>query len=488
MFKTIKARLTAITLFILLIVFILQIATNFLFAETYYINRKSRIMQQAYNSLGQASYESDDKVIDIMSWYEDNSNLQFVIANSDFECIYNSKQYSFNQDKNKYKIRANFDFKEKHHLFTIDAKPLLKEKKNSKDILILYGILERGNNDFYILIRTPLQAIQEDMYETNQFILYVSAFALVLGGIIVYFFAKKIAKPIEEIDRIAQNVTNLDFSSRANESLVGDEIGRLAKNINIMADKLESTIFKLKFVNEELEKDIKYKTKIDSMRKEFVANVSHELKTPLSVLSGYTEILKDNVEGIDKDYYYNVILDEINNMSNLVTTLLEITSIENNLSVMKFEDINLTELVSTILYTNDILFTQKQINYSFKSDEHYYVSGNRLYLERAILNYLTNAIKYTENNHSIRVRIERNHKNIVITIFNEGTSIDTNDLTRIWERFYRGDKARTRDTEHNLGIGLYFVRTIMDAHNGKYGVRNIDNGVEFWLSLEELND
>jgi signal transduction histidine kinase len=486
MFKTIKVRLTVITLFILFVVFIIQLAANFLFAETYYINRKNKIMARAYQSVQNASKQGDDQILEIMSRYEDNSNLQFVLANQDLECIYNSKQYSFDQDKNKYKIKANFDFKEKIHLFSKDAKPILKEKKNNKDILILYGIIERGDSSFYVLIRTPLQAIKEDMYETNFFIIYVSGFALIMGTIVVYFFAKRTAKPIEEIDRIALNVTNLNFSTRASENFTKDEVGRLAKNINIMADKLESTIFKLKFLNEELETEIEYKNNVDKIRKEFVANVSHELKTPLSVLSGYAELLKDNINGIDQDFYYNVIYDEVQNMSNLVTSLLEITSIENGISEMVFEDINLTELVSNILYSNDILFTQKQLNYNFISDEHYYVSGNRLYLERAILNYLTNAIKYTEKNHSISVRIERNNKNIVLTIFNEGTSIDTEDLNRIWDRFYRTDKARTRDTEHNLGIGLYFVRTIMDAHNGKYGVRNIENGVEFWLSLEEI--
>ncbi len=486
MFKTIKAKLTIIILMILLVVFGIQLASNYLFAETYYVNRKSKIMQEAYDNIRSAAIQNNDSIVDIMGNYEDYNNLQFVIDNKDLECIYNSKQYSFDDDKNKYKIKANFDFKAKIHLFTQDAKPILKEKKNSRDILILYGIIERGDDDFYILIRTPLQAIKEDMYETNIFILYVSGFALVLGAMFVYFFAKKTAAPIEEIDRIALNVTNLDFSGRASESTSNDEVGRLARNINRMADKLEDTIIDLKTANDELEKDVEYKTKIDEKRKEFVANVSHELKTPLAVLNGYAEILNNNMTGIDKEYYHNVILDEVQNMTKLVTTLLELSSMENGLNNMELVDTNITELVSHVLYSNDILFTDRNLDYSLDADEHFYVLANKVYLERAITNYITNAIKYSEQDHVILVTIRRIKKNIVVTVFNEGNHILPNEMNQIWDRFYRADKARTRDDSKSIGMGLYFVSAIMNGHHGKYGVRNVDKGVEFWLSLEEI--
>jgi signal transduction histidine kinase len=479
-------KITVITLIILFIVFGIQLAANYLFAETFYVNRKYNVMQRAYNTIQKSNNVSDDKLVNIMGDYEDNNNLQFTIANKSLTAIYNSKQYSFDANKNKYKISANFNFKANIYKFKKDAQPVIKEKKNNNDILILYGVIERNQEIFYILIRTPLKAIKEDMYETNLFILYVSAIALIAGVLFVYLFANQISKPIEEIDRFALDVSNLDFSKRVHERDSKDEIGRLSININRMADRLESTINELTTVNQELEKEISYKTKIDEMRKDFVANVSHELKTPLSVLNGYAEILKDDIPGIDKEYYYDVILDEIQNMSNLVHTLLSLSYMENNLTKIEFEDINITELVSNVLFTYDILFLDKNLDYNFVADEHFYVSGNRIYLERAITNYLTNAIKHATNGSVIQISVVREKKNIFVKIFNEGESISPNEINLIWDRFYRSDKARTRNINNNIGMGLYFVRAIMNAHHGRYGVSNQPNGVEFWLSLEEI--
>jgi two-component system, OmpR family, sensor histidine kinase VanS len=486
MFKSIKMKLTAITLTILFLVFGIQLAANYLFAETFYVHRKYTVMEKAYEMIGKTIDKTNDQLLDIIGIYEDNNNLQFTIANKDLKAIYNSKQYSFDVNKNKYKIIANFNFKDNVDKFTKNAKPILKEKKNNNDILILYGLIERNQDKFYVLIRTPLKAIKEDMYETNLFILYVSAVALISGVLIVYLFAKRISKPIEEIDLIALNVTNLDFSKRVRERDTNDEIGRLSKNINSMADRLEATINELTTVNQELENEISYKTKIDEMRKDFVANVSHELKTPLAVLNGYTEILKDDIPGIDKEYYYDVILDEIQNMSNLVHTLLTLSSMENNLTQIEFEDVNITELVSNVLFTNNILFLDKNLDYNFEADEHFYVLANRIYLEQAVTNYLTNAMKHAINGSVIQITIVREKKNIVVKVFNEGDTISSDEINLIWDRFYRSDKARTRNINNNIGMGLYFVRAIMNAHHGKYGVNNREIGVEFWFSLEEI--
>lgn len=498
MFKTMKIRLTLVILFILLLVFTIQISANYMFAEKYYIHRKKVSIQAAYDTISVSANESNKNIVEIMSTYEDSNNLQFILANKDLECIYNSKQYSFKQDKSKYRIKSNFNFNKNIELFSLNAKPIIKEKSNNSDNLILYGIIERGSNDYYIVIRTPILSIKEDMYNTNIFILYVSGFALILGASLVYFFAKKTVKPIEEISLMALNVANLDFSIRVPNRLTDDEIGTLSNNINIMAEKLESTILKLKTANEELEIDNEHKTKVDDLRKEFVANVSHELKTPLAILNGYAQMLKEDITGIDKQYYYDVIIDEINNMTLLVNHLLEISLMEDGLDNIDFDVVNITELVSNVLYNYDILFSKKGLEYLFISDEHFYISGNKLYLERVISNFLTNAIRHTKEGNSIVVSIKREQKDIIITVLNEGTHIPSREINRIWDCFYRSDKARTRDENNNIGIGLYFVKKIIIAHNGRFGVRNVDStkvstnnnkcntGVEFWFSLKEL--
>ena len=486
MFKTMKSRLTAIILLILFCVFTIQFMANYLFAETYYIRQKSEIMNESYSTIRAATRESEDNIIDIMSTYEYNNNLQFTLANSNFKIIYSSKQYSFNTKKNKKGIKSSFNFKANLNLFSKDATPILKEKKSSRDILLLYGIIELNGEDHYLVIRTPVQAIRDDMNNTNMFILYVSAIALIIGTVFVYFVAKKTAKPIEEMDRVANHISSLDFSIRVTELPTKDEIGRLSKSINQMADKLEENISQLQIANEKLEKENENITRIDNQRKEFITNLSHELKTPLAVLGGYTEMLKDNSNGIDKEYYYDVILDEVNNMTRLVTNLLDLSSMENGLASNDFEILDMTEIVSNVISRNDILFQNKDLNYTLETKEHYSVLGNKLYLERAFTNYITNAVKYTKEGHSIDIKVTSSNEDVVVTVFNETKPIATNELTCIWDQFYRLDKARTRNENGSMGIGLYFVKTIMNAHRGKYGVRNVDGGVEFWLSLKRI--
>lgn len=484
MFKTMKSRLTAIILFILFCVFTIQLLANYLFAETYYINQKRIVMDNAYRTIREATGENEDNIIDIMSTYEYHNNLQFTLANSKLNIVYSSKQYSFNNKKNKKEVKSSFNFKRNLDLFSSDATPILKERKSSRDILILYGIIELNGQNHYLVMRTPIQAVRDDMNNTNMFILYVSAIALIIGTVFVYLFAKKTAEPIEEIELVANHISNFNFSIRARELNTKDEIGRLSKSINRMADKLEENISQLQAVNEKLEEENEYKTRIDNQRKEFIANLSHELKTPLAVLGGYTEMLKDNQNVIDKEYYYDVILDEVSNMSNLVANLLDLSSMENGLWVNEFEEVDITEIVRHVISKNNILFQNKDLNYTLDIKEHYNVLGDSLYLERAFTNYITNAIKYTNEGKSIVIKITGKNEEVEVTVFNEGSSIPASELDCIWDQFYRLDKARTRDDNHSMGIGLNFVRSIINAHHGKYGVRNVKGGVEFWFSLK----
>lgn len=488
MFKSMKSKLTVIILFILFCVFTIQFLANYLFAEIYYTNQKRIVMDNAYRSIREATDENEDNIINIMSTYEYHNNLQFTLANSKFKIVYSSKQYSFNNKKNKKEIRSSFNFKKNVSLFSTDAEPLLKERKSSRDILILYGIIEMNGQNHYLIIRTPIQAVRDDMNNTNMFILYVSIIALIIGTAFVYLFAKKTAEPIEEIELVANHISNLNFSLRARELNTKDEIGKLSISINRMADKLEENINQLQTANEKLEEENEYKTKIDNLRKEFVTNLSHELKTPLAVLGGYTEMLKDNQNVIDTEYYYDVILDEVNHMSNLVTNLLDLSSMENGLWVNENEEVDITELVRNVISKNDILFQNKNLNYTLDITDHYNVLGDSLYLERAFANYITNAIKYTDEGRSINIKVTNNKDEVVVTVYNEGSHIPENELEFIFDQFYRLDKARTRDENHSIGIGLNIVRTIINAHHGKYGVRNVNGGVEFWFSLKIMHD
>jgi signal transduction histidine kinase len=296
--------------------------------------------------------------------------------------------------------------------------------------------------------------------------------------------AKQLAKPIEEINKVAINVSNLDFSIRAKEVRRKDELGSLAVNINIMADRLKGNIDYLKEANRKLELDNELMNQVDEQRKEFIANISHELKTPLAILSGYAELLNNDVPGIDKTFYFETILDETHKMDILIQSLLNLSNMENRLNDLKLVNIDIYEFAERIFRKNEILIQNNGQISSFVGQPCGSVIADPLYLEEAITNYISNAITYTEKDKLIQMSVKRSEEEVVISVFNEGGRISEEHLEKIWNSFYREDKSRTRTEQNNIGLGLYIVRSIMNAHHGKCGVENKANGVEFWISLK----
>lgn len=485
MFKSIKIRLTVTICGILLFVFSVQMAGNFLFAQRYYEYTKTQMMKDAFYQIKQQTETTEDSLEDIIRGLDVDRNLEFLLADSNMNIIYTNKEIMFMPDP---RMKGNdFDFnKYPISYYTTDKPTVLKSDMADGDRIRLLSKIERKGVTYYLAIRLSVQAIGKEMKSTYIFISYLSTFAMVAGGLFVYGISRRLAKPIEAVNKVAIDVSNLDFSSRAVETGRKDEIGSLATNINIMADRLERDIKSLQEANKKLEDDNEYMNKVDEQRKEFIANISHELKTPLAILTGYAEMLDNDVPGIDKTFYYETILDETRKMDILIKNLLNLSNMENSLAQLNMEEINIEELTERIFRKNSVLMKNKEITGEFTSKPCRRILGDALYLEEAINNYLSNAISYTEKGHTIRVNVEPVNGEAVVRIFNEGINIEEAHVEKIWNSFYREDKSRTRTSQNNIGLGLYIVRSIMNAHHGKCGVSNKENGVEFWLSVKEI--
>lgn len=487
MFRSIKTKMTIMVCTILLIILVLQILASIMFASDYSITQKSKQMENDFEMLCELAKNTDKDMVDIMDNYEDYSNLQYIIADEDFKTIFDNKQYKAQSENGKTKINANFNFEKYINEFSVNAKT--KKIPADGDInssLRLCGIIQRNDyTKYYIVISTSIDAIKQDMISTNIFTVYICIASMIVGGIGIYVLCKEMLQPIEEIENVAKKLAKMDFSIRANEGISEDEISSLAKSINIMADELEDNINKLKDHNKALAIENEYKERIDEMRKSFIANVSHELKTPIAILSGYAEILRSHIEGIDQDYYLDVIMDESKIMSDLVTNLLDLSHMENNLSKIDLEELNFNEFVEEIISKNEIILKEKNIKF-IEKDKDLYVEGNRFYLEQVISNFLNNALKYVIPNGKIEITICKENKDAVFYIYDDGEKIEPDSLEKIWDSFYQVDKSRTGSNGKNIGLGLYIVRTIINAHQGKYGVKNNENGVTFWFSLKIL--
>lgn len=349
----------------------------------------------------------------------------------------------------------------------------------------LLGTIQNGAS---MLLRTPLESIQESVAISNQFLTYAGIFTVFLSVILMTFITKRFTKPLLEITDIAQKMSNLDFEVKYQRE-DKDEFGILGNSINQLSEKLEQTISELKSANNELQKDIEQKTQIDEMRKEFLSNVSHELKTPIALIQGYAEGLS---EGIDEDlesrqFYCEVIMDEANKMNKMVKKLLTLNQIEFGQEQVALERFDITSLIWGVIQSVDILAKQDGIRIDFAEKEPIYVWADEYQIEEVITNYVSNAIHHASNKKKIIIKLQKKEKTVRISVFNTGTPIPEEDISKIWIKFYKVDKARTREYGGS-GIGLSIVKAIMDAHNKDYGVCNYENGVEFWFELDSQND
>ena len=279
----------------------------------------------------------------------------------------------------------------------------------------------------------------------------------------------------------------MDFDARYEGSDKG-EIGLLGKSMNNMSEKLEHNIAELKKANLELKKDIDKKEKLEIMRTDFLSNVSHELKTPIALIQGYAEGLK---EGITDDpesmgFYCDVIMDEANKMNTMVKRLLTLNQIEFGNDEPDMERFNINELIASVVDANAIRAGQKNMSIVFDNrNEQNFVWADEYKTEEVLTNYISNALNHCDGKQAIEVRTSKSEDGatLTVTVYNSGRNIAEEDLERIWEKFYKTDKARTREYGCN-GIGLSIVKAIMESMGQEYGVRNVSDGVEFWFTLD----
>ena len=286
-------------------------------------------------------------------------------------------------------------------------------------------------------------------------------------------------------------MSKLDFSQKYTSTDSNDEIDELGRSINLLSEKLESTIKQLRASNLQLERDIEEKSKIDEMRKQFISDVSHELKTPIALIQGYAEGLVENVNADDESrkYYAEVILDESNKMDKLVRQLLELMKLEYGKREFNNDTFNVCELIKEVIRKCSVMLDEKGIkDVRFEETQNVNIYADEFYMEQAFTNYFTNAIKHTKEVNGekyIEIKVkEKKEKNLVrISVFNTGETLSDEDLARIWGRFYKVDESRNR-ADGGTGIGLALVKAIMNNYKTKYGAVNRENGIEFYFDIQ----
>ena len=351
------------------------------------------------------------------------------------------------------------------------------------DYIELWGTLNNGN---FILIRTPIQGIKDNVHISNTFITYIGIGTLIIGIVAAFVLSSYISRPIKQLSNIAERMSELDFDVKYDGKDKG-EIGLLGNSMNNMSKKLEENISQLKAANLELQRDIDKKEKLEQMRTDFLSNVSHELKTPIALIQGYAEGLKEGItdDPESMDFYCSVIMDEAAKMNNMVKRLLTLNQIEFGEDELVMERFDINELVKSVASANELRASQKELKITCDiKDTPLYVWADEYKVEEVITNYISNAINHCCNENIIKVAVGQIDKeNVRVSVFNTGKNIPEEDIDHIWEKFYKVDKARTREYGGN-GIGLSIVKAIVESMGKKCGVNNLPDGVEFWFDLD----
>jgi signal transduction histidine kinase len=464
-----------------------------LFFESFYISKKKSDIQNAVEKF-KISYDKiydDISITELIREFEDNNNAKIVIFDNNDKMEFITKSGNNKIDAGRIRIINNII-----RQWTINSNIISTMRRQNKPITVMTQKI--GNETRNIVSAVPdnkkgevifaissLQPVNEASSVIREFYLYFYIGALFLIIILSLMYSNMISKPLLKLNESASKMATLDFSKKCNIKRE-DEIGNLAKTLNFLSENLDKALTSLKDANIKLEEDIEKERRIEKARKEFVAAVSHELKTPISLIGGYTEGLKDDIFAEEeKSYYIDVILDETHKMANLVADMLDLSQLElGNFKLVK-EEFFIDELVNFTLKKFLALINEKQIKLemNFTGKERVYADWSRI--EQVIINFVTNAIRHTEKKGSIKIEVSQNKEKAVFSIENTGKQIPEEELNKIWDNFYKIDKSRNRKLG-GTGLGLAIVKNILMLHDGDYGVENTEFGVKFYFALNML--
>ena len=483
------------------LIVIMLIGDNF-FLERFYEYRKEHVLQNAYLEIDRYLQEgggfpsvfpeeksgsgTDTAVTRYISNLTEKENISVIIMDNTSSRSYTSSANpnALLQRLSSYILGKSGD--KRKSLYEGENYTIVKTEGRGDDggYMESWGYFSDNSTSF--IMSMPLSSLSEAVSVFNSFLLFLGFITMVLGIIIVYIASYEVTKPIQQLAQLSLKMSKLDFSARF-EGDSSDEIATLGNSMNVLSERLEETICDLKKANNELLSDIENKTLIDKRRQEFVANVSHELKTPIALIIGYAEGLSEGLceDSESRTYYSNVILDEAKRMNHMVKDLMNLSAIEQGKDLPDFALLDFPKLLQGVISSMDILLKQEEIQLEVEIPKELYLYGDEFKIEEVLMNYLQNAIHHVTEPKQISIYTENRGKNLVeVHVRNTGNPIPKEDLSHVFEKFYKVDKAHTR-AYGGSGLGLSIVKAIMDSHHQECGVKNTLTGVDFWFTLEK---
>lgn len=507
--KSIRYKLLAYMTVSIAIFAVLLYGANSFFAEKYYtMNKKgtliksTKAIKEIIKSVDDVSELQDENLVYNLNKIERSVGCSIYIGSMD-GYIYYPVAHSFKELPRKGLLTSPFFTRytayelyegEINKIKRWNNENVVIEPYNQKSFFIVtkdpnlkietLRLQTTLDNGLLVSVWVPIAEISESAALSNRLTAIIAIITMIITCGWAFYISDKFTKPITEMNTITKRMTNLDFSQKI-EIDGEDEIGQLSKSINNLSSSLDSAIGELNSKNLQLEKDIDKGKKIDMLRREFVSNVSHELKTPIFLIQGYAEGLKVNVANDEekRNFYCDVIMEESGKMDLIVRDLLNLSQLESGTLILDKSSFDIKQMTRNVVKKLEPVFEEKGVKAQYNFNGYKIVEGDVFRIEQVLTNYLNNAVNHVDENKVIRLTVNNHENKIRVAVYNSGRHIPEENMDRIWSSFYKIDKARTREYG-GTGLGLTIVKAIMEAHNNSYGVNNVEAGVEFWFDLD----
>lgn len=493
MFKSISNKLTLI---IILLVSLLLLSSMLFMTytfESYYTTTKKTALAENLELFRNNSITVNDTLIESINDFETSNNTRLFIFGQNGALQYMAYGGS----------KIDGDYIEIINRFFSD---MVRDSTLSEDLLSNQSIISREyerqdgsmtyfltassirlqGSDSYAISISSMVPINESARTIKNYFGYVFMGGFVVVVILAFLISNTVTKPIRKLTASSKELADLNFDIPI-DMTQKDEIGELAASLSTLSMNLKAALGELSEKNKLLEEDILKSQKLENQRKNFIRDISHELKTPITLIQGYTEGLIDGIGEDNKEEYLSIILDETRNMEKLVKDMIELSYTESQAFVLNCSRFNLSSaLVDSV--TPFLDYASRELKFNFHIEKQFFISGDRIKLSTVFRNIFKNAMTYTEKNNESHIDISLHEENgeLILKILNSPAHIDEGELNDIWIQFHKKDKSRQR-TDGSSGLGLSIIKNILDKHELAYSLKNEQEGVAFTIFFKDYD-
>lgn len=446
-----------------------------LFAETVIRGYKTKAVQKTYEYLVETDME------DFLEGTEEEERFAFeeekigiLICDSAFDYVYSS-DVSKGQESVERRIKQFKDH------FKKNAKPHMLGNAAAERI-VLRGLIEEQGESYYIYIYYNMKKARDYIWFSRKVIGAALVVIWLFAALYFFLYYKYSLKPLAFIQQETKSLDNGELSARICREMPTNELGRIAEDLNRIAEKMYRELSEkenYKYILDNQNEDL---DSLNVMQNRVVSNVTHQLKTPLAIISSQLELEFVEKDPEKKEYYLNSIMEEIEKMSGLIRDILQDSRVKGEKENKKICRTNLSEVMAEMVPKYENWLSSQGIMFAYSLDENVYVEIDQSQIEQAVNNYMMNACSHTKQGKAVRLSLEKEEGSCLICVYNEGNGIPKGEMERIWQDRYQKNAAGTGN-KMNFGLGLYIVKDIVRQHGGTCGVENVQDGVRFWIRL-----